>query len=751
MNKSVDGTQEYCSLKYPTHTSGSASFAQESVRTALKLAVQLEEEWCRTRNEEDDDKVPESIQNIETLIYVIGQDKSVVQEKKASEIFRYLCGAMIYSGAIMCSSLREPTEHNHEQFHENDFTTAAQTSTSTLLSAPTQQREKSSLEISDEIEAKVTLTTLNDLASEIVKEIRASTGNEKAKTKAASAGQIPYLLVSTTKHYQVAIRNGFEVAKSHRSFARKVTNVDADLDDFPTQIIRTSQSHMNSKIPQNLNELILDAARREKLLRNKYITWIRIYPSSFMSARTQIEIDVIDELIYEDPKKCSISQKRLRELAGRDKHPADLRNVTRTFTVEDVIVTYCSNTLFDFWRRNLKISAIIEYKRNESLCQIMQNWSNERIRNYAVRIYRKDAMYIGFSWGTIIDGGYGDRMTVCGSTNILLLALTRGLVKIAQNSDKSYIFMGRQSIEHFSYSTNSAIQQKLNEILTNIGIYTTMQKNKTEERIGRKVKKRYGIVYKNKLRGYNYVATNEGITVKSKPTGFVIFVFLFGLSIFLTYCVIMGIRQKQSDNYEEYIGGMISLPPLLVGICIFIIKLRFPKWEILDIINGRMYTETFTDLTSALRSGKIEATRIIASVDNPKEVFACKGANPFVSTGTGDFKINEKFNVRELQEAGFIFGLDYYANPVVINCLGVVRQIKFPDTFHEDFVREGKYGTTYFHHNEGVITSDDDASDDEESVYVGNENSYNSLQVGQEHSIQPSLVFKIPITNMGVR
>ncbi len=736
----MDDDDDVGAPKLPAPTSGSASFAHPVVRKALALLLDLEGDWCRARNEEDDDIVPECIADIEALINLIGQDKTFVEEKKAGEIFHYLCGAVIYSGAILHSAIKQCEDESIE----SDGTTSA-----ALIPVP--KMKKSQLDICDEVVSRVNLKSLNHIARRIVQELQESMETRVPKVKVNSAGQIPYLLVSS-KEYQVMIRNGFELAKSHRSFARKVESLDAEVDNFPNHIVRSSQSHMNSKIPEAIADLIPELERREKLLKGKYITWIHMYPSSFQSAKTQVEIDVIDELIYEDPKKAYLPQQRLRELAGRDRHLPNMRT-TRMYTLEDLMITYCAKILFDFWRNSVESEELaeVEHKKKEGISQILQGWSNDCIRNYALNIYRNSPMYIGFSWGTIIDAGYADQSVVSGSTNTLLLALTRGLVKLAENSNKSNIFMGRNSIEHFP-CYNHTIRHKMYGVLTNIGLFKpiVMTKSRTENRIRRKVEKKYGMVYKNKLRGYTHLATSEGITIKSKPTGFVIFVFLAGFLVFLAYCVLMGIRQRTADNYEEYIGGMISLPPLLVGICIFVIKLRFPKWELLDIINGRMYTETFSDLSSALRAGKIEATRVIASVENPKEVFACKGANPFVSSGAGDFKIDEKFNVRELQEAGFLFGVDYYAYPVVINCQGVVRKIKFPEIYSEDHVKQGKGGTTYYQGHEGIAT-EEDTSDDEESMEMSNARGYNSLQVGHEHSIQPSLVFKIPITNMIVR
>ena len=42
-------------------------------------------------------------------------------------------------------------------------------------------------------------------------------------------------------------------------------------------------------------------------------------------------------------------------------------------------------------------------------------------------------MYIGFDFGTIQEAQYSNREYVCGSTNILLLALTRGFMKLHEN------------------------------------------------------------------------------------------------------------------------------------------------------------------------------------------------------------------------------------------------------------------------------------------------------------------------------
>ena len=211
-------------------------------------------------------------------------------------------------------------------------------------------------------------------------------------------------------------------------------------------------------------------------------------------------------------------------------------------------------------------------------------------------------------------------------------------------------------------------------------------------------------------------ADSTGITIKSKPTFFIFTVMISGIAVFFLYVVLMGIRQKRVDNIEEYVGGIIALPPLIVAVCLAIMKIKFPpNVELMDIINGRMRTEAYSQLERFYFSDKDEAVRVLASVTNPKEIFTGVGSNVFVESGEGDFRIDKTFEVRELQRAGFLFGVDYNGKPIVLNSQGVSRKLKFPDTFDDNNIREeSTVGTKYYPISENDDTEDDNISSDEE-------------------------------------
>jgi len=734
--------------------SGSAQYAHETVRNAYDIVEHIEDEWKSLRFKESGGVEVRNIENIRDLIKLIGiegfnpsrDNVSIMDSKRLYEIFRYFAATCVYSAAIIHSAITESDVKNYFKTEQDEE--------KKQLPASIPSTIPSKLALGTSFKHEITVATLDEIAGRILSEFSSTIkiGFPIIRAKTTSPGQIPFLQVSSTSQYQVFVRKGFELVKLRNSTARKVYDLQHDdLDHYPVLLYRSGQPHANSKIPQTLSEIIPDEDQREKLLKGKYITWIQIFLSDYESSKTQIEIDLIDDLVEEDPKTVQISPKRLFEIAGRERSGWN-KDHSIIFNQEDVLVTYFSSVFLEYWMERIYDVRCNEMAVGERKMfgKRLQKWCNERIHSYAANI-KQEQMYIGFDWGTIVDVGYNNKTSVCGSTGSLLLALTRGLVNLSKNSSKLNGIMGRKSKEYF-YQDRTSWGSNFASFLEKQWCFNhhyTLARRQSEIIIDKKNNITSGVVYRNRLRGYMFGADSTGITIKSKPTFFIFTVMLSGVVVFVLYVVLMGIRQRRVDNIEEYVSGIIALPPLIVAVCLAIMKIKFPpNVELMDIINGRMRTESYSQLERFYFSDKDEAVRVLASVTNPKEIFTGVGSNVFVECGEGDFRVDQTFQVRELQLAGFIFGVDYNGKPIVLNCQGVSRKLKFPDTFDEENIREEPtVGTMYYPSSGSYDTEDDDISSDEEEALTGKD----VIQIRTKHEIQPSYIYKIPITTTKIR
>lgn len=66
-----------------------------------------------------------------------------------------------------------------------------------------------------------------------------------------------------------------------------------------------------------------------------------------------------------------------------------------------------------------------------------------------------------------------------------------------------------------------------------------------------------------------------------------------------------------------------------------------------------------------------------ATIPYPKETFSYSTSCPFTETGRGEFEIDEEIEIKHLDEAGFVFGVNFHGDPIVCDAKGKIRKLLF--------------------------------------------------------------------------
>lgn len=131
------------------------------------------------------------------------------------------------------------------------------------------------------------------------------------------------------------------------------------------------------------------------------------------------------------------------------------------------------------------------------------------------------------------------------------------------------------------------------------------------------------------------------------------------------------------------------------------------------MFHQRRHTKCFAELQTVIQGGFKTALEVCSLLDNPEEVFSKWRSCAFADGSYGEFEIDTGIYVNDLLRigerkhshsmfshskfseskcskgdkspklSGFIFGVDYYGNPIVADMLGRIRIIEFPKSVCE--------------------------------------------------------------------
>jgi len=74
---------------------------------------------------------------------------------------------------------------------------------------------------------------------------------------------------------------------------------------------------------------------------------------------------------------------------------------------------------------------------------------------------------------------------------------------------------------------------------------------------------------------------------------------------------------------------------------------------------------------------KIDAIKLCATIPNPEKIFSYDNSCAFTFAGYGEFEVDKEIEMKHLDEATYIFGVNYYGDPIVCDAKGYIRKIHF--------------------------------------------------------------------------
>jgi len=685
---------------------GPVVYAHPLIRKVMEQVMELQKEWSGIRKDDIENK---RIKEIEQVINMLRKTTAFVDKETAISVFRYFCAARLFAKYVYAMYERN-WDPKFEKTDTNDFT------------------QLDNLEISQELDG------LTELSKKILESLnlhnsgKETEGDEKDGKRAAltSPGNIPFMLVYSDPKRLVYFRRNVELI-NHKT-TKSVPIADKfermKLHELPLFVTDNGRHVPGYLKNQSLQDVIPDKDMRKKLFENKWVTQLHVAINGASGEQVQYEFDFADFKLTMDATK-TIEPEKLRDLAGVSRSPDWTRKNERDFSQEDIIISFFSNVIFsgtvrhdrcNKWENGVNCDRCVEK------LQDFENWNDKLIRSVidaAVAQGEKSSeppntkrtnaqamnppgtnlqganaqgetsaespdsqgniMYLGFCFKTIIDAGYADERVVQGSTNILLMALTRGFVQLAKNNETPCIFMG-------------------------IEVNNFLKENRKQNRIYEKETELFPPGLMRKRKHYNHPhfigATPKGITVRTKlPFRFVV-VTLLSIAAILIYAFLLGRRQiGPNANWEEYWSGLFGLTTSLIAVALLVTKVIYRSWELTDMFHQRRHSKCFSELKTVLEGGYKTALEVCSLLQNPEEVFSKWRSCAFADVSNGEFEIdadvyvNDLLRIGERQKrsrsnrpqnlTGFIFGVDYYGNPIVADMLGRIREVIFPEPICE--------------------------------------------------------------------
>lgn len=675
---------------------GIVEYAHPAVWHTHRHVLYLKEQWLRLLHKNDS-----SIRNIKRLVGIIGSVNGFdhLDAKRRDDIFAYFSAATIYANYLLLSSCL---------------------------------REKDLTQLPCLTPEVVTLCMLNEKARNIIDHLlyvtypkptqleNAST-EEKEKhlsdnsgrfTRFHKVGHIPCLVVRTDDNCEVGLRKGFELKRKGKNRTKSVTDHEQRLKEFPMRVYVNGQIQAGYIKDEGLKEILSDKDDINHLLLHKHITWIHKEYSSFDRNFVTYLIDVAEsEKVTRDSEVDADAEKELDRLAGEKRSHLEHCSCEK----QDVIITYFANELYHIPLNNYNRDDDDDDDNDgDRMYQDLEKWSRLSILDYINN--KNSKMYIGFDFGTIQDAQYCNKGYVSGSTNLLLLALTRGLLKLHKNLC---------TLEHNQEDYESEYEgcDRLYEDHTRINLLPDDFQSVIGDRYKpcEPSKKKVRVVEDNEELFLG--ANSSGILVKLKKypkrfwfiTGASVLVWgLFGsmLVIYEKSSVDRG-RENGTPRLAGYVrifGAVIELWSAFLAFLVIVLSCCFARWEFRDMISFRRRASNLSELIVALGHNRERAVRMCAKLKNPATIFSNHDSCGFTERGEGEIEIDKPITVRDLQgssvnEKGakkycpnYKFGVNYQGEPVMSDANGNVRKIKYPSNDEKGILHiagEHEYGLKY--------------------------------------------------------
>lgn len=545
-------------------------------------------------------------------------------------------------------------------------------------------------------EIMVELTKYSSVKNEIDDASNADEDRVHHQSKAGSlaskecVGNTPYLIVYKGKGIEVSIRRGFELYRPKDPASKKVEDINIELAVLPSRYYLNGEYYDNSREDRPFNLLTLVGENEElaeRLFLGKHINEIHIrFIDSF---RWIYNIDICDQQIEGDISVRPSDNDKLENLAGRKLGTSK----GRCSFQEDLIVTFFSQILFG------------DATKSRDQLQAFQAWSLDKIREI-VQPSKKGDMYVGFCFGALLDVGYSSQNWVTGSRNVLLLALTRGFIKLSDNlyNEKKHWdpifkdeFEKKQTCKMLrKRATNDDTEE------ASAGKDMPTLKDVTKDRI---------TVY---TQGVYLGSTGKGIVVKVKRSPLRLFWIwtLVVLSLFgFPYMYWTGGYDGEDwTGVFRAIGSIIELWGAIIALGFLAMKSCFAEWTILDMFKSRKRCESLEELIQVMKytekrsfidaimnpfhrfskkykeKYKIKAIRLCAMLPIPENIFSYYNSCAFAVDGQGEFEVDVSIDIKNLTDAGYCFGVNYYGDPIVKDAKGDIRKVHFEEICKESTI-----------------------------------------------------------------
>jgi len=591
-------------------------FAHGIVQYTIQLVEQFEvslEDYVQDGHQ-DRNKV-ENI--IDLLFYFTAKNERDPASSGKRKVFRYFAAAAIYSQIMMAS---------FEKSQGNKLPSERQWCFPEVL-IDIFYLDKIAKQI------KKGLTDFSFVKREMdKKEVSGMTANSKLReyhlsrlgplTSNECIGNTPFLIVYKGRRREVSIRRGFELYRPELHESEEVTEIDMKLSKFPVRVSLNGVHFDNSVEEESLQSLVgNDEGLAIKLFKGKHITEIHIKVTDGL--RYSYNIDMIDHKLEGDIDAREKEREDLEKLTGRQYG----KGYESCCFQEDLFVTVFAHLLF---------SGSESYDQHQ--LQAFEYWSLEKIRDFT-KNPEQSKMYIGFCFGTLLDVGHNQALGATGSRNTLLLALTRGFIKLYGNlryqekhedpesKEDSGNKRRRTSIKQENNNADSAVynESKFKKFIDSIQVPYVMKGFKIVKKYGkrlievqfdreelpqespkvgmlvRRVKNRK-IAYDN---GIYLGSTAKGIVVKIERSPMrLIFVWtLVGLGIF-GFPYMYWPSTSESKEWREFfrsIGSILELCGALIALGFLAVKTMFRQWTLTDMFDNRKGCQSFSELIKVIK------------------------------------------------------------------------------------------------------------------------------------------------------
>ena len=619
---------------------GILKHAHSSVQQVYKEVLNLEQKW-----EEALQNNGSRVLHVKKLVGIIGSlngfDK--LHTERRNEIFRYFCTASIYAKSILISSIKN-SELNVSSTKLTKLDEEARNIIQDLFDVSFPESKKQKV-----------------LNPEQIEDYFIMEGKSGRLARCDKLRHIPCLLVPINDNLEVGIRQGFELKRENRSRSRTVRNTEDTLTLCPVRVHANDELQFRYPRHDELRNILRNREDHIELLRKKHITSIykeySLYDENFAS----YIIDVADDYICGKTNPCDDSKQILAEIAG------ERRTLTKNCSCnqEDVLITYFANELFG------------PYTRSKEAFNRLEAWSRKSLVNYVCE--SDSEMYVGFDFGTIQDAQYFNKEYVSGSTNILLLALTRGFMKLYENLHTSV-----HNLKNENGYKKHCVLDLINELKPVRASRRRVTANEIEEPL--------------------FIEANRSgilINVRRYPPRLWMLA-IFYLLLYIFFGVMLVLYERESVNKEfdkhpiRFYGYMRMIGSLIELWSAFAAFFFISEYDL--ITAEKCLVNSLSALISALKHDRHRAIHLLAKLKNPRAIFSGYNSSAFTETGQGEFEIDDKILVRDLQGcdedkyikdycSNYIFGVNYSGEPVMADANGNVRKLEYPSEYEPYILR----------------------------------------------------------------